>query len=199
MRTHAVRKVVNSFESSGLSIGRRMKKRTAPKQQTEAQPLERKKSKNQRFFLMKSEVDVFSIDDLAKKSTPEPWDGVRNHQAKKIMMSMSPGDLAFFWASNTKEPGIVGLVKVVKEAYPDETQFSSGSKYYDKKATRDCPIWYNVDVVLEEKFTSPILLKDLKKYADAELKDMPLFLMKRLSVQTVPAHAWEFIMSMQKS
>lgn len=148
--------------------------------------------KNQ-FFLMKSEVDVFSIDDLAKK-TKEPWDGVRNHQAKKIMMSMSAGDLAFFWASNTKEPGIVGMMKVVKEAYPDESQFDPSSPYYDAKATRESPTWYNVDVALEEKFVRPILLKDLKQYADKELKDMPLFLMKRLSVQTVPADAWHFIL-----
>lgn len=196
MQTRAVRTVLSSLETSGLS---RMKKRRAPKQQSEAPSSESKKIKKQSFFLMKSEVDVFSIDDLANASVPEPWDGVRNHQAKKIMMSMSEGDLAFFWASNTKEPGIVGLVKVVKEAYPDETQFQTDSKYYDKKASRNHPIWYNVDVVLEKKFAKPILLKDLKQYADAELKDMPLFLMKRLSVQTVPLHAWEFIMSIEES
>ena len=196
MRTHALRRIVNSLETPGLS---RMKKRTAPKQLAEVQSSDSKKSRNQNFFLMKSEVDVFSIDDLANKATPEPWDGVRNHQAKKIMMSMSKGDLAFFWASNTKEPGIVGIVRVEKEAYPDETQFQTTSKYHDKKATRERPIWYNVDVVLEEKFSNPILLKDLKKYADAELKDMPLFLMKRLSVQTVPPEHWNFILSIKDS
>ena len=73
------------------------------------------------YFLMKSEVDVFSIDDLAKVDQ-EPWDGVRNHAAKNIQKSMRTGDLAFFWGSNTKEPGIMGVVEVVREAFPDETQ-----------------------------------------------------------------------------
>ena len=73
------------------------------------------------YFLMKSEVDVFSIDDLAKVDQ-EPWDGVRNHAAKNIQKSMRTGDLAFFCGSNTKEPGIMGVVEVVREAFPDETQ-----------------------------------------------------------------------------
>lgn len=196
MRMHLVRRGVFSLETMKTQTSE--KKRTAPKRLTTAESKKSKTTSNQedagntkRYFLMKSEADVFSIDDLAKKKQ-EPWDGVRNHQAKKIMMSMSKGDQAFFWASNTKEPGIVGLMKVVKEAYPDETQFDRTSKYYDPKATRERPIWYNVDVALEEKFDNPILLKDLKTYE--ELKDMPLFLMKRLSVQPVPTHNWEFIL-----
>lgn len=206
MRVHGMPRGVGS--SKRLFELKTMKKRAAQKEQATSENKKSKKNKSttthhagiddhdgtSRFFLMKSEVDVFNIDDLAKK-TQEPWDGVRNHQAKKIMMSMSVGDLAFFWASNTKEPGIVGLMKVVKEAYPDETQFDSTSKYYDPKATREHPIWYNVDVALEEKFSKPILLKDLKQYSDAELKDMPLFLMKRLSVQPVPQEAWHFILN----
>lgn len=145
------------------------------------------------FYLMKSEVDVFSIDDLkSREKQTEPWDGVRNHQAKKIMQGMEIGDLAFFWASNTKEPGIVGIVKVVKEAYPDETQFDPGSPYYDSKSTRDAPRWFCVDVQLVEKFEQPVRLALLKQHAD-KLGHMPLFTMKRLSVQCVPSDAWEYI------
>jgi len=152
------------------------------------------------YFLMKSEADVFSIDDLAGcKDQTEPWDGVRNHQAKKIMMSMKKGDVAFFWASNTKLPGIVGLVTVSKEAYPDETQFDRASKYYDPKATREKPIWYNVNVTLKEKFDEPILLSELKLHQHDALSSMPLFTMKRLSVQPVPESCWEYIMKNMRS
>jgi predicted RNA-binding protein with PUA-like domain len=152
------------------------------------------------YYLMKSEADVFSIDDLASRDKQiEPWDGVRNHQAKKIMQGMQEGDLAFFWASNTKKPGIVGVVEVVKTAYPDETQFDPKSPYYYAKATRDAPVWYNVDVQLKEKFETPIYLSDLKQYATKELADMPLFTMKRLSVQHVPEPMWHFILEQKES
>ena len=151
------------------------------------------------YYLMKSEADVFSIDDLAERDQQiEPWDGVRNHQAKKIMQGMNVGDEAFFWASNTKKPGIVGIVQVVKTAYPDETQFDPKSPYYYAKATRDAPVWYNVDVQLKEKFETPIYLSDLKQYATKELADMPLFTMKRLSVQHVPKPMWHFIVKLQQ-
>lgn len=151
------------------------------------------------YYLMKSEADVFSIDDLAARDQQtEPWDGVRNHQAKKIMQGMQVGDLAFFWASNTKKPGIVGVVEVVKTAYPDETQFDPKSPYYYAKATRDAPVWYNVDVQLKEKFETPIYLSDLKQYATKELADMPLFTMKRLSVQHVPEPMWHFILEQKQ-
>jgi len=107
--------------------------------------------------------------------------------------------VAFFWASNTKLPGIVGLVTVSKEAYPDETQFDRASKYYDPKATREKPIWYNVNVTLKEKFDKPILLSELKLHQHDALSSMPLFTMKRLSVQPVPESCWEYIMKNMRS
>ena len=143
-----------------------------------------------KYFLMKSEVDVFSIDDLAKVPS-EPWDGVRNHTAKNIQKSMRPGDLAFFWGSNTKHPGIMGVIEVVRSAYPDATQFDAKSKYYDKTSDPSNPRWFNVDVKLRKKLENPVLLKDLK--TRKELEDMPLFKMARLSVQTVPEDAWQYI------
>ena len=103
----------------------------------------------------------------------EPWDGVRNHQAKNIQKSMRTGDLAFFWGSNTKEPGIFGVVEVTREAFPDETQFEKSSKYYDAGSTREKPRWFNVAVRLRKKLDMPVLLKDLK--LQKQLEDMPLF------------------------
>lgn len=159
--------------------------------------LDDQRENDTRYYLMKSEVDVFSIDDLAKREDQtEPWDGVRNHQAKKIMMGMRNGDMAFFWASNTKEPGIVGLVKIVRESYPDFTQFDKKSKYFDPKSTQETPRWFCVDVKLVEKFAKPVTLALLKDHKN-ELSHMPLFTMKRLSVQTVPSDCYEYIQTLR--
>ena len=148
------------------------------------------------YFLVKSEVDVFSIDDMARATETgpnhdEPWDGVRNHQAKNIQKSMRKHDLAFFWGSNTKEPGIFGVVEVTREAFPDESQFDPASKYYDSKSSRENPRWFNVAVRLRKKLDTPVLLKDLKK--ETQLQHMPLFTQSRLSVQTVPPECWDHI------
>lgn len=98
------------------------------------------------FFLMKSEPDVFSIDDLeGRPGQTEPWDGVRSHQAKKVLQSMRLGDQAFFYHSNAKPPGVVGIVEIVREAYPDPSQFDPGSKYYDASCEREAPKWVQVD------------------------------------------------------
>jgi predicted RNA-binding protein with PUA-like domain len=147
---------------------------------------------------MKSEADVFSIDDLSDRpNQTEPWDGVRNHQAKKIIQSMKTGDKAFFWSSNTKYPGIVGIVNIVKESYPDPTQFDKKSEYYDAKATLEEPRWFCVDVKLERKLEKPVTLLELKGYSEKELSGMALFRMSRLSVQPVSAEEWEFILGIE--
>ncbi|HEY8309532.1 MAG TPA: EVE domain-containing protein, partial [Gemmatimonadaceae bacterium] len=103
-----------------------------------------------RHWLMKSEPDEMSIDDLArapKKSTA--WFGVRNYQARNYMRDdMQLGDLAFFYHSSCPQPGIAGLVEITKNAYPDATQFERKSPYFDAKATRDAPRWFNVEVTL---------------------------------------------------
>jgi predicted RNA-binding protein with PUA-like domain len=147
---------------------------------------------------MKSEADVFSIDDLASRpQQTEPWDGVRNHQAKKLMQGMQVGDQALFWASNTKQPGVVGVVEIVNAKYPDFTQFDPKSEYYDKTATKESPRWWCVDVKLVRKLEEPVTLATLKNYAEGELKDMALFKMKRLSVQPVTAEEWEFVLGLE--
>ncbi|KAK6347196.1 hypothetical protein TWF696_007270 [Orbilia brochopaga] len=96
------------------------------------------------FWLMKSEPDVFSYDDLCKHDGPAGWDGVRNHVAKNHLRSMKLGDRAFFYHSNCKEPGIVGLMEITRESSVDESQFDPKAEYYDAKATKEKPRWYLV-------------------------------------------------------
>ena len=106
---------------------------------------------------------------------------------------MKLGDQALFWASNTKAPGIVGIVEIVKESYPDPTQFNPKSEYYDAKSKKESPTWVCVDVKLVRKLETPVPLSELKKHAEGELSDMSLFKMKRLSVQGVKEQEWTFI------
>jgi len=123
-----------------------------------------------KHWLIKSEPDVFSIDDLAKVKR-EPWTGVRNFQARNFMWKdMKPGDLALFYHSNAKPPGIVGVAEVASEPYPDETQFDPKSEYHDPKATRDKPRWWLVDFGFIGKFPGILTLDQLK--ADASLSEM---------------------------
>ena len=146
-----------------------------------------------RYWLMKSEPDVFGVDHLAKRPRKtEPWTGVRNYQARNFMRDdMQPGDLAFFYHSSCPQPGIAGIVKVSRAAYPDETQFDPDSEYYDPKATREKPRWFNVDVTLVQK-TRLVQLEELR--AHPELASM-LVLKRgnRLSITPVSGHEWQFV------
>lgn len=114
-----------------------------------------------RYWLMKSEPDVYSIDDLHRDQT-EIWDGVRNYQARNFLKDMELGDLAFFYHSNTKPPGIVGLMKIVETHVVDPTQFDQSSKYYDPKSTPETPRWHTVTVGYVETFENGITLEQLK-------------------------------------
>ena len=142
---------------------------------------------------MKSEPDEMSIDDLArapKKSTA--WFGVRNYQARNYMRDdMQLGDLAFFYHSSCPQPGIAGLVEITKNAYPDATQFERKSPYFDAKATRDAPRWFNVEVTLREKMPF-ITLTELR--ADPALAGMVLLQRgSRLSITPVTPAEWTHI------
>jgi predicted RNA-binding protein with PUA-like domain len=161
------------------------------------------------YWLMKAEpesrlekgVDVkFSIDDLKEVEEPEPWTGVRNHQAKNNMMSMKKGDLAFFYHSSCKVPGVVGIMEIVEEATVDETAFDEKNPYYDEKSSRDSPRWYNVKVVFRSKFDHPELttLIELRKHSVAgePLENMQLFTQSRLSVCKVAPAEWNFILNL---
>jgi predicted RNA-binding protein with PUA-like domain len=146
-----------------------------------------------RHWLMKSEPDEMSIDDLArapKKSTA--WFGVRNYQARNYMRDdMQLGDLAFFYHSSCPQPGIAGIVEITRNAYPDATQFERKSPYFDAKATRDAPRWFNVQVTLREKMPF-ITLTELR--ADPALADMVLLQRgSRLSITPVTPAEWTHI------
>jgi predicted RNA-binding protein with PUA-like domain len=115
-----------------------------------------------RYWLMKSEPDVYSIDDLKRDKT-ELWDGVRNYQARNFLKEMALDDLAFFYHSNTKPPGIVGLMKIVETRVVDPTQFDPANKYYDPKSTPDNPRWHTVTVGYVDSFKATITLDQLKE------------------------------------
>jgi len=142
-------------------------------------------TKTKHYWLMKSEPETFSIDALAKLGR-SPWDGVRNYTARNHMQTMRVGDLALFYHSSTDDRGVVGLARVVREAYPDHTQFDPKSPYYDKGSKPEAPRWFMVDVEFVEKFPALLSLDALK--ADAQLADMLVVRRgMRLSVQPVEA------------
>jgi len=136
-----------------------------------------------KLWLMKSEPDVYSIDDLERDGT-DSWEGVRNYQARNFMREMAEGDLVLFYHSNAKPPGVAGLCRISREAYPDDTQFDEKSKYYDAKSKKEEPRWSMVDVTFIERFDEEISLQALKD--DPALEGM-LVTQKgsRLSVQPV--------------
>ncbi|MFA6229720.1 MAG: EVE domain-containing protein [Rhodanobacter sp.] len=149
------------------------------------------------YWLMKSEPDTFSIDDL-KRNKQEAWDGVRNYQARNFMRDgMRPGDKVFFYHSNCAVPGIVGLAEVATDAYPDPSQFDPKSKYFDPGSSRDKPRWMLVDVKFFRKLKRTISLDELKGHES--LAGMPLLRKgNRLSVMPVDAAHWSFILALEQ-
>ncbi len=147
---------------------------------------------------MKSEPSEFGIDDLiAMPGQTEHWDGVRNYQARNMMRDeMKIGDLVFFYHSNCAEPGIVGIMEVVKESYPDFTAFDPDDKHFDPKSDPDNPRWFMVDVKFVRKLSRTITLKELKE--KQELADLALVRRgNRLSIMPVTEQQWEFILSLE--
>ena len=150
------------------------------------------------YWLMKSEPDVYGIQHLKRcPNKTDSWDGVRNYQARNMMRDeMQKGDLAFFYHSNCKEPGIAGIMKIVRAGYPDHTAFDPKQKYYDPKSDPDNPRWYMVDIRFERELKRVITLTELK--AREELHDLPLVRRgNRLSVMPVTAKQWNFILSLE--
>jgi predicted RNA-binding protein with PUA-like domain len=152
-----------------------------------------------KYWLLKTEPNVFSWDDLqAMPHQTTPWEGVRNYQARNFMRDeMKQGDRIFFYHSNVKPQAIMGIAKVVREAYPDPFAFDPASAYYDPKSSSDTPRWIMVDVQFESTFVPPITLGELKLHAQA-LSDMML-LQKgcRLSVQPVSSQQWQLICNLR--
>lgn len=152
-----------------------------------------------KYWLMKSEPSVFSIDDLAKsKNQITYWDGVRNYQARNyIRDEMKVGDKVIFYHSNCELPSAVGICEVVKEAYPDFTAFDTGSKYYDPKSKKENPTWFMVDIKLIKKFNNPVLLTEIKK--NSKLKNIKLVQRgNRLSVVPLKKEEFDEIVKMGK-
>lgn len=151
------------------------------------------------YWLMKSEPSEFSVEDLAKRpEKTEPWDGIRNYQARNMIRDvMNKGDLALFYHSSCAEPGVVGIMRVVSEAYPDPTAFDPHDKHYDPKSDPSDPRWFLVDVKLVRKLKRVITLSELK--AHAELEDMPLLRRgNRLSVMPVTKPQWDYLLALER-
>jgi predicted RNA-binding protein with PUA-like domain len=145
-----------------------------------------------RYWLMKSEPDVYSIADLERDGATR-WEGVRNYQARNFMRDeMSVGDGILFYHSSSDPPGIAGLAKVASAPYPDPTQFDAGSPYHDDKSSRESPRWWLVDVAFERAFSVPLSLPFLRE--QSELAGMALLRKgQRLSVQPVSAGEWKTV------
>lgn len=149
-----------------------------------------------KYWLLKSEPDVFSLDDLEKRGS-SLWDGVRNYQARNFMREMTPGDQAFFYYSSCPEPGIAGIMSVARAAYPDPTQFEPENPYYDPKSPHDKPRWDGIDVAFREHFKTVLPLAELK--ANPALSGLALVQKgSRLSVMPVTATEWKAILKMAK-
>ncbi|NYZ62808.1 EVE domain-containing protein [Luteimonas deserti] len=155
-------------------------------------------STRKRHWLMKSEPEDFSIDDLARVGT-EPWTGVRNYQARNFMRDgMRIGDGVLFYHSNTDVPGIYGIAEVASTAYPDPSQFKKSSKYFDEKATQETPRWFLVDVRFARKLDAPVPLSLIREHA-SELGEEFALIRKgaRLSVLPVTAAQWKLLLSLE--
>ncbi len=152
------------------------------------------------YWLLKSEPDTFSIDNLAAATGKTScWDGVRNYQARNFMRDqMQVGDQAFFYHSSCATPGIAGIVTITKAGYPDHTQFDARHDHYDADSKPEAPRWYMVDVRLQRKFKRVVTLDELRPHADKQLKDMAILKRgNRLSVTPVSKQEWDFIVTLE--
>lgn len=150
------------------------------------------------YWLMKTEPNTYSWDDLKRQpGKRDYWDGVRNYKARNLMRQMKKGDRAFFYHSVVQPMSIMGIVEIVREAYPDPTQFDLKSQYHDPGSSKDNPRWVAVDIQYREDFAPPITRDELKEVRGLE----NMVLLKkgtRLSVQPVTAKEWEIILSLRK-
>jgi predicted RNA-binding protein with PUA-like domain len=152
------------------------------------------------YWLMKSEPQTFGIEHLAAtKGRTSGWDGVRNFQARNYLRDeMKKGDLAFFYHSSCEVPGIAGVVKIVRDGYPDPTAFDRSNDHYDPDSDRAAPRWFMVDVKLERKFPRIITLEELRAHARGKLASMIVLKRgNRLSITPVTKSEWDFIETLE--
>jgi len=152
------------------------------------------------YWLFKSEPDTFSIDDLKSRGAKgEPWDGVRNYQARNFLRDDARvGDLVLFYHSNTDPVGVAGVAKVVRAGYPDPFQFDKRNKYFDPKSKPESPTWITVDVGFVEKFAEVVALSTLKSMPGLE-KMVVTQRGSRLSVQPVTKEEFEIVRKLGRS
>ncbi len=153
-------------------------------------------TQGRRFWLMKSEPRVFSIEDLARSSKQTTcWDGVRNYQARNFMRAMAAGDRVLFYHSNAEPPTVVGVAEVVRTAYPDTTQFDKTSHHYDPASALSAPRWDMVDIQYRQTFKTSLSLDQLRQ--EPKLKGMVLLQKgSRLSVQPVTEAEWTVVLKL---
>ncbi len=150
-----------------------------------------------KFWLFKSEPSEFSWDDLKKsKNQTTFWDGVRNYQARNFLRDeIKKGDGVLFYQSSAEPLAVVGYCEVIKEGYPDQTQFDPKNDHFDSKAIKDSPTWFMVDIKLEKEFEKPVPLDLIK--ANPKLKSMKLIQRgQRLSIMPVTKDEWDEILKM---
>jgi len=156
-------------------------------------------ARGKNYWLMKTEPDCFSIDDLA--ASPDQttyWDGVRNYQARNFMRDeMKLGDKVLVYHSNAKPPGVVGVAEIVRESYPDHTSWDPNDKHYDPKSTAENPRWFMVDIQFEKKFPELLSLDTLRDHASLEKMEL-LRKGSRLSVQPVGKDEFNYIVKLAK-
>ncbi|HEX4015031.1 MAG TPA: EVE domain-containing protein [Candidatus Cybelea sp.] len=150
-----------------------------------------------RHWLFKTEPEAYSFERLAVEGTT-PWTGVRNFQARNNMMEMKLGDLGLFYHSSIAQPAAVGICRVVKEAYPDFTQFDRDGEYFDGRAKLDKPLWFMVDVAYEKPLAHAVTLARMR--SEPRLVAMPLLRRgQRLSVQPVTPHEWKIVLELART
>jgi predicted RNA-binding protein with PUA-like domain len=154
-----------------------------------------------KYWLMKTEPSTFGIDDLeAARNQTTSWEGVRNYQARNMLRDdMERSDLAFLYHSSCPEPGIAGIVEIVRAGYPDASAWNRRSEYYDAKSPENKPLWYAVDLRLKRRLRSVLSLTRLREHVDDELNGMWLLRAgNRLSITPVDAAHWKFILTLAR-
>jgi predicted RNA-binding protein with PUA-like domain len=149
-----------------------------------------------RCWLMKSEPNVYSIEDLERDGSTS-WEGVRNYQARNLMREMEVGDSVLFYHSNAKPPGVAGLARIARSAYPDHFSWEPGHRYFDPKSTPDEPRWWMVDIEYVDTLPRLVSLDELK--AEPGLEEMVVTRRSRLSVQPVKPEEYEIVVRMGRS
>ncbi|TGJ83828.1 hypothetical protein E0Z10_g4975 [Xylaria hypoxylon] len=206
---------VPSKSRASLKSGKANLTQKAQTKSTGAKPVETPKANDDDtsnppdrwYWLMKAEpesrfengVDVkFSIDDLASKTDPEPWDGIRSYAARNNLRAMKKGELAFFYHSNCPSPGLVGTMEIVQEHSPDLSAHDSKAPYYDSSSKPEFPKWSVVHVKFRSKFAQSIGLRELRNMGKPgqPLENMQMLKQTRLSVSRVSPSEWEYLMNL---